>query len=229
VRRKTIRAVVFDLDGLLVDSEPIQFAAWDKFMASYGKRLSDDQKRRMYGTRLVDSARLVARELELPIGAADVAIERDAIFFEMIPGNMVPKPGAHDLLNELHRQRVPTALATSGHANYVDLALASANIPRRFDIEVTGDLVTHGKPHPETFLAAANMIGIDPSEMLVLEDSPQGVQAAVSAGAICFAIPDDPRREFVDLSNATVVLESLADVVPTLKRYGYRFSNSSQG
>ena len=151
---RDFRAVIFDLDGLLIDSEPVQFAAWDAFVARYRKTLSDDLKRRMYGTRLVDSAQMVAEELQLPIDGHQVAVERDSIFFEMIPGNIRAKPGALELLEELHRRSIPIALATSGHAKYVDLALESASIPRRFDVEVTGDLVERGKPHPETFQTA---------------------------------------------------------------------------
>lgn len=226
---RVIRAVIFDLDGLLIDSEPLQFIAWDAFVRRYGKTLSEDQKRRMYGTRLVDSAELVARELELPIDARDVASERDALFFEMIPGNILPKPGAVELLQILHQREIPTALATSGHASYVELALKSANLPRHFDAEVTGDLVTNGKPHPETFLTAARLLEVAPHETLILEDSPQGVRAAVRSGAVCFAIPDDPARRDADLSDAQLVLSSLSEVLSALDRFGYSFSNSSHG
>ena len=223
------RAVVFDLDGLLVDSEPVQFAAWDAFVARYGRTLSDDLKRRMYGTRLVDSARMVAEELRLSITACQVAFERDSIFFEMIPGNIHAKPGAIALLDELFNRSIPTALATSGHVEYVDLALASARIPRRFDVEVTGDLVQRGKPHPETFETAARKLGVSPEQALVLEDSPQGVRAAVDAGAICFAIPDLSGGEQADLSPAHLILPDLSEVLRSLDVYGCTLSNSSQG
>ncbi len=224
-----IDAVIFDLDGLLVDSEPVQYAAWDAFVACYGRSLTSDLKRRMYGTRLVDSAELVARELELPLTAAEVASERDAIFFKMIPGRIQAKPGAVDLLAWLGRHGIPTALATSGHRVYVDLAIESAAIQHVFTVEVTGDQVCHGKPHPETFQTAARLLGVQPERSLVLEDSPQGVAAAVAAGALCFAVPDDPGEREVDLSAAHRVLASLDDARAAAADYGVEFSTSSQG
>lgn len=227
--RRSIAAVVFDLDGLLVDSEPVQYAAWDAFVSRYGRTLSDDQKRRMYGTRLVDSAELVASELSLPISAAEVAVERDSLFFEMIPGNVRAKAGAIELIQALDARSVPMALATSGHRAYVDLAIESAGIPRMFHVEVTGDQVARGKPHPETFLTAAQLLNVPVERTLVLEDSPQGAAAAVSAGAICFAIPDDPDLRQVDLSAAHRILTSLGDVLDAAGDYGIEFSNSSHG
>ena len=226
---RTFHAVVFDLDGLLVDSEPVQFAAWEAFVARYDKTLSDELKGRMYGTRLVDSARMVADELRLPIDDSQVAAERDAIFFEMIPGRIHAKPGALALLDELYDRAIPIALATSGHAEYVDLALASAEIPRRFDFEVTGDLVARGKPDPETFLTAARMLGLAPYQTLVLEDSPQGTRAAVDAGATCIVIPDSMGGETADLSAAHLMLPDLSAVLPSLQDYGWTLSNSSHG
>lgn len=227
--RRPVAAVIFDLDGLLVDSEPVQYAAWDAFVAQQGRELSDDLKRRMYGTRLIDSAGMVARELGLDLTAEEVARVRDRIFFEMIPGNIPAKPGALDLIAALRNRGVPIAMATSGHAQYVDLATESAGIPRPFDVEVTGDQVERGKPHPETFLTAAHLLGVAPGQTLVLEDSPQGVQAAVAAGAICFAIPDSTLEHLSDLSSAHVVLRGLDEVLEAAADYGLDISNSSQG
>ena len=227
--KRPIDAVIFDLDGLLVDSEPVQYAAWDAFVTSYGCALTEELKRRMYGTRLVDSAELVARELQLAITAQQVADERDALFFEMIPGNIRAKPGALALIRTLKARSIPSALATSGHARYVDLATASAGIPRDFDVEVTGDQVERGKPDPETFLTAAQLLEVQPERTLILEDSPQGVQAAIASGAVCFAIPDAPSERLVDLSAAHLILPSLKDVLAAADDYGLVFSISSQG
>ena len=227
--QRQIVAVIFDLDGLLVDSEPVQYAAWDAFVARYDRVLTDDLKRRMYGTRLTDSAEMVARELALPITARQVAAERDAIFFDMIPGNIRAKPGALELIDTLRSGSIPIALATSGHAEYVERATASAGIPRQFAVEVTGDQVERGKPHPETYLVAARLLGVQPEQALALEDSPQGVSAAVAAGMVCFAVPDAPAERAVDLSAAHTIVPSLHGVLQAAADYGLEFSNSSHG
>ena len=121
-----------------------------------------------------------------------------------------------------------TALATSGHRRYVDSACKSAGIPRRFQAEVTGDMVEHGKPAPDTFLVACNLLGIAPKRALVLEDSPQGIEAAIAAGSICFAVPDHHAGQ-VDVSHADRVLESLFDVFEAVSGYELVSSKSSQG
>jgi HAD superfamily hydrolase (TIGR01509 family) len=210
---------------LLVDSEALQFEAWDTFVTRYGCVLDADIRARMYGTRLVDSAILVAQLLEYRLSPEEVARERDELFFSMIPGRMRPKPGAIELLADLAKMRVPTALATSGHRGYVDAACDSAGIPREFNVEVTGDLVARGKPDPETFLTAAERLGVEPAHCLVLEDSPQGVQAARAAAMICFAVPDE-HGSGADLSAAHLNLDSLVDVLPAARAYGLAFSTS---
>lgn len=223
-----IQAVIFDFDGLLVDSEPVQFEAWESYIARFGAVLSPDLRDRMYGTRLVDSARLVAEELLLPVTAEDVARDRDTLFLSIIAGRILPKPGALTLLEELKRRRVDVALATSGHRRYVDLACASAGLTGMFDVEVTGDMVSRGKPDPETYLTAATILGAPPSACLVLEDSPQGLTAARAAGMTVFAVPD-ATAPGADLSAASAVLPSLDDVLEAAARYGLIFSSSSQG
>ncbi len=207
-----ISAVIFDLDGLLVDSEPLQIHAWREYLARHEAELTPEMLAEMYGLRLTDSSEVVVRMFDLPVTALEVARDRDEIFLELVPGNIEPRPGAREIVTELHRRGVPIALATSGHRRYADLALESAAIPRVFDVEVTGELVTLGKPDPETFLTAAEQLGIAPELCLVLEDSPNGVKAAKRAGMLCVAIPNDDTGEF-DLSMADAVLGGLDEVL----------------
>jgi HAD superfamily hydrolase (TIGR01509 family) len=182
----------------------------------------------MYGTRLVDSAALVAEELRLPVSAIEIARDRDELFLAIIPGRILPKRGARTLIAELKRRQISVALATSGHRRYVDLACVSAGLTGVFDVEVTGDMVSRGKPHPETYLTAARMLQVPASACLVLEDSPQGVAAALAAGMTVFAVPD-ATVPGADLSAACVMLESLDDVLDAAVDYGLTLSSSSQG
>jgi HAD superfamily hydrolase (TIGR01509 family) len=208
-----IQAVIFDLDGLLIDSEPLQIMAWREYLSGLGATLTPEVLSEMYGLRLSDASEVVVRLLELDVTPEEVARDRDGRFLDMVPGNIEPRPGAREIVQELARRGVPIALATSGHRFYVDLAIESAAIPRIFTVEVTGEMVQRGKPDPETFVTAAELMGIEPSACLVLEDSPNGVRAAKRAGMHCIAIPNDDTSG-LDVSMADVVMKSLDDVLP---------------
>jgi pseudouridine-5'-monophosphatase len=216
---RRIGAVIFDLDGLLIDSEPLQIRAWERYLERFGAAMSPELLSRMYGLRLVDSAQLVVRELGLPVTAADVVRDRDLIFLAAVPGNIDAMPGAAELIATFRSLGVSLALATSGHRRYVDLALAAAGLARSFDVEVTGDLVAHGKPAPDTYLKAAELLGAEPTNCLALEDAPNGIRSAKAAGMLCFAVPNE-RTDGLELSAADAVLASLRDVVPELQRRG---------
>ncbi|HUG16777.1 MAG TPA: HAD family phosphatase [Thermomicrobiales bacterium] len=211
----SIAAVVFDLDGLLIDSEPLQAWAWDEYVSRFGARLTPEVLRRMLGRRAVDAVEIAIEMLDLPVTGADALRDRDDIFLAAVPGAIAPMDGAPELLAELRARGVPVALATSGHRRYVDLALASAGLSGQFDVEVTGEMVTHGKPHPDTYLQAARMLDMAPERCLALEDAPNGIASAKAAGMLCFAVCADPDSPH-DISQADVVLPSLREVIATL-------------
>lgn len=212
---RDIDAVVFDLDGLLVDSEPLQAWAWDAYARRFGTTLTDEVLARMLGLRAVDASRIFVEMLGLPV-AADVAMrERDELFLAAVPGRIAPHRGAAELVAALRERGVPLALATSGHRRYVDLALASAGLGASFDIEVTGDQVERGKPHPDIYVRAAELLGAPAERCLALEDAPNGVRAALAAGMICFAIPE--RGALPGVEEADEVLGSLRQVLSMLE------------
>lgn len=212
---REISAVVFDLDGLLVDSEPLQAWAWDAYARQFGTTLRDDVLARMLGLRAVDASRIFVELLDLPV-APDVAMrERDELFLAAVPGRIAAHRGAVELVTALRERDVPLALATSGHRRYVDLALASAGLAGTFDAEVTGDQVERGKPNPDIYLRAAELLSTPPEHCLALEDAPNGVQAALAAGMICFAIPEAGHSTSVE--DADEVLGSLRQVLSMLE------------
>lgn len=215
MRTHPIRAVVFDLDGLLVDSEPLQAWAWDAYARQHGSELREDVLARMLGRRAVDAVQTFVSDLKLPV-SPDVALrERDEIFLAAVPGKIVAHSGAAELIDYLRERRVPLALATSGHRRYVDLALESADLSGVFDIEVTGDQVTHGKPHPEIYQYACERLDTPPQSALALEDAPNGVRSAIAAGMICFAVPESADHSGIE--DAHEVLGSLRQVISMLE------------
>jgi HAD superfamily hydrolase (TIGR01509 family) len=222
----SISAVVFDLDGLLIDSEPLQRWAWGEYVARHGKELSPAVFHQMLGMRNIDAVEIAIRLLELPVTGADALRDRDEIFLAAVPGAILPMPGALDLLDALRARGVPLALATSGHRRYVDLALASAGLSGCFDAEVTADLVTRGKPDPDVYLQAARLLHVDPATCLALEDAPNGILSAKAAGMRCFAIPGETDIP-LDYSAADGVLSSLSDVLPEIERRGWRLAKGN--
>jgi pseudouridine-5'-monophosphatase len=217
--RAVIQAVVFDLDGLLIDSEPLQLRAWDEYLRQHGAELTPELLQRMLGLRLVDSAELVARELALPVTPAAVAAARDALFLASVPGNVAAMPGAPELIAELRRRGRRLALATSGHRRYVDLALESAGLVGLFDVEVTGEMVARGKPAPDTYQRAAELVQLTPRQCLALEDAPNGVASAKAAGMWCVAVPGEHTRN-AQFESADAAVGSLNDVLDVAAQLG---------
>jgi pseudouridine-5'-monophosphatase len=215
-----ISAVVFDLDGLLIDSEPLQLAAWDRYLARFGAALTPQLLNRILGLRLVDSAVVVVEALDLPVQPEEVVRDRDAIFLAAVPGAIAAMKGARELIAEVRTLGLHTALATSGHRRYVDLALESAGLTGMFDVEVTGELVTRGKPAPDVYLRAAELLHLSPAACLALEDAPNGVRSALAAGMRCYAVPL-PDIDAESVAGADAVLESLDAVVPTMRAAGW--------
>ncbi len=215
-----IQAVVFDLDGLLIDSEPLQAWAWHEYVARFGAVMTPDVLSRMLGLRAVDAVKIPIEMLDLPVDEATALRDRDEIFLAAVPGAIHPHTGARELIDDLRQRGIPLALATSGHRRYVDLALASAGLTGRFDQEVTAELVTRGKPHPDVYLRAAELLNIPAEYCLALEDAPNGVTAAKAAGMRCIAVPGE-HSNLDGVAHADAVLESLSEVISEMQQRGW--------
>ena len=141
-------------------------------------------------------------------GLADAKTEYQIAHLD---GNVPPMPGLRELLDEIDRRGLPRAIASSGIRRYVEAVLRVNGLPDRFSVIITGDQVAHGKPAPDVFLAAARALNVEPSDCLVLEDAPAGVQAAKAAGMACIAVPDRGVAQ-LDLSQADKIVSSLHEV-----------------
>lgn len=184
-----VAAVLWDMDGLLVDSEPLWYAAESAVMAGFGGSWTPADQAALLG-RPIDysAAYLAARAPGAP--APGLVIERllDQMADRLRAGAPL-RPGAASLLDQLAGRRVPCALVSSSFRRLVDLVLGQ--LPGHpFAVSVAGDEVTQRKPHPEPYLTAARRLGFAPWDCLVLEDSPPGVAAAEAAGCRVLAVPD---------------------------------------
>jgi HAD superfamily hydrolase (TIGR01509 family) len=187
-----LSAVLLDMDGLLVDSEPLWTVAEEELALELGGVWSTELKTAVMGTRL-DVA--VPKILEwYGVAASAAAVDEAARFLldrmvELYSGAVPLRPGALDLLEALHVAAVPTALVSSSFRVLVDAVLSTLG-PGRFAASVAGDEVAHGKPHPEPYLRACTLLDVDPARCVVLEDSEAGLRSGEAAGCVVVGVPD---------------------------------------
>jgi HAD superfamily hydrolase (TIGR01509 family) len=183
-------AVIFDMDGLLVDSEPVWQQVEDAILSRRGRVLDADIRHGLIGMRMADFWTAMHREYQFDEPPEALIAEVTADMVAAIPGHVDPRPGAQELLDYLRKRGVPCAIASSSPMAIIDAVVESEGWHGYFQAYVSGDQVTHGKPAPDIYLEAARQIGADPSVCLTLEDSRNGALAAVAAGMICYAVPD---------------------------------------
>ena len=206
-----IKAILFDLDGLMVDSEPHSLASWEAVLEERGVKLDQLTIESILGLRIDATARTLIDKFHLPDTVQELANAKTEYQITHLAGNVKPMPGLLELLDEIDRRGMPKAIASSGIRRYVEAVLRANGLLERFNVIITGDQVAHGKPAPDVFLAAAHALNVEPQDCLVLEDAPTGVQAAKAAGMLCIAVPDHGVAK-LDLSQADKVVTSLHDV-----------------
>ena len=215
-----IAALIFDMDGLLVDSEPASEAALRRFLHSHGHELSLDTVTGALGRRLPEAIAVVAEVYTLPGTLDDLVAAFDALRLEALRGAVVAMPGAPAILDWAAANGVPCALATSSFRHQAEAALAEAGLAGRFDVEVTGDEVDRGKPEPDLFLLAAQRLGVVPAACVVFEDAPAGLEAAARAGMRRVWVPNAHTRHLIPSVTVDATLESLAGAATWLESGG---------
>ena len=188
---KEVRGFIFDMDGLMLDTERIALQSWHYAFDGFGLRVEDAILQSMVGRRVEESKGILAEHL--PEGAPIEQIYHVACTYyrDWMIENTVPlKTGIRELLDFLVEEDFPRIVATSTETDLAHHKLASAGIDDYFEHVVGGDQVLNGKPAPDIFLKAASMLGLAPEECIVLEDSEPGIQGACAAGMRAVLIPD---------------------------------------
>ena len=204
------RAVVFDMDGLLLDTETLWGEAEIELFARHGDTFTREDRLNVMGTSAEATAAYFAERLGLPLeGGRAVQAELTEIMLAALKRQVPGRPGAIELVERL-RGRVPLALASNSPRSIVEAALTTAALADAFTAIVTGDDVALGKPAPDIYLLACERLGVPPAESLALEDTPSGIGAAKAAGLACIAVP-----QFVesDVSAADRVIDSLEELL----------------
>ena len=205
-----IQVVVFDLDGLMFNTEELFFIAGNELLGRRGHRLTEDLLRQMIGRRAPEAFGLMRDTLQLEDSVESLLAESSALFNQLLETRLEPMPGLFDLLQELDRLQIPRGVATSSSRQFLRKLLGRFDLEEGFRHTLTAEDVTHGKPHPEIYHTAAQRFGITPEGMLVLEDSENGTRAAAAAGAVAVSVPHRHTRG-QDFQVATQVVDSLAD------------------
>jgi HAD superfamily hydrolase (TIGR01509 family) len=204
------RAVVFDMDGLLLDTELLWHRAETDLFARHGAEFSWEDKMAVIGSSFGFTADYFADRLGLPRERGPALVDE---MVELMHGHLrrqvQGRPGAVELVERL-RGRTRLGLASNSPRDLVDTALATARISDAFDAIVTSDDVEHSKPAPDLYLLACQRLGVEPADALALEDSPSGIAAAKAAGLTCIAVPQFAET---DVSAADRVIDSLEDLL----------------
>ena len=205
---------LFDLDGLLLDTESIYTKVTQRIVARYGKTYDWNLKRNMIGRPALDSAAYLINAMRLPITPADYLRERNTMLREEF-AECDALPGAEKLIRHLHRWQIPMAVASSSDRDLLDIKKAKHPWFELFNLLVSGDEIPagRGKPAPDIFLKAAAGINAPPENTLVFEDSPAGLQAGIAAGLRVIAVPD-PHMEKSQYRGAELILQSLTEFNP---------------
>jgi HAD superfamily hydrolase (TIGR01509 family) len=190
-----IRALIFDMDGLLVDSEDLAAGALRRFLAKHGHEMTDGTMERTLGRRLPEAIAVIRDHYGLTGDLEDLTGQYDRLRLDALRGNVQPMPGAKQIVRWARDAGIAVALASSSLRTHVDLSLAEAGLAGLFDAEACGDEVTNGKPAPDIFLLAARRLGIDPAACVVLEDAPAGLAAGHAAGMRTIWVPNEKTKD----------------------------------
>ncbi len=210
----SLEAVLWDMDGTLVDTEPYWIGTEFAMAEKYGAPWSKAHALELVGSDLVDSARYIKRVMGLDASPEDLVEELLDGVVARVEREVPWRPGAVDLLTGLHDAGVRCGLVTMSYQRFVAPILAQLP-PETFRVVVTGDQVARGKPHPEPYLTAAAALGVAPTECVAIEDSNTGAKSAEQAGCVVLVVEnhvpvlDGPRRVFRD----SLVGLTVADLV----------------
>ncbi|MBA3312346.1 MAG: HAD family phosphatase [Planctomycetota bacterium] len=205
-----IEAVAFDCDGLMFNTEESFNVAGRELLRRRGHELTPGVLRLMMGRRAVEAFEAMISHLNLTDPPDVLQTEYEQLFREALEGRLKIMPGLLDLLAMIERRGLPKAVCTSSERPYLERILGRFDLTTRFEATLTAEDVTHGKPHPEIYLAAAERLGVRPERMLVLEDSENGTKAAVAAGAVAVSVPHEHSAS-QDFASAWLIADGLAD------------------
>ncbi|OIP37727.1 hypothetical protein AUJ95_07800 [Candidatus Desantisbacteria bacterium CG2_30_40_21] len=207
-----IKAVIFDMDGLIVDTESLYSIALQMIAQKRGKNFTYELKRTMIGKSGMISMGIFKEYLGLSDDVPQLLQERETIYGELLDkAELTPMTGLLNLLDLLDNLGLAAAIASSSQGQWIRIVVNKLGIDDRFKAIASVNDVENGKPYPDIYLLAAKRLGVLPEHCLALEDTPTGMEAARRAGMICVAVPNQYSHG-LDFSMADMVINSLDEV-----------------
>jgi HAD superfamily hydrolase (TIGR01509 family) len=206
-----ILGIIFDMDGLMVDSEPIQLKAINDALIPLGFQVNEPEFIDMVGRKAIENFRTLKQQHGFSETPEEVEQRKNLAYLQRIKTELQPMPGLYQAITLCHQENLITAIASSSPRKDILAVLDILGLAETFNIIASGDQVKTGKPAPDIFLKAATLLAQPPSSLLVLEDTAHGVNAAKAAGMYCFAIPNRFTHQ-QDFSQADRILDSLEEL-----------------
>jgi beta-phosphoglucomutase family hydrolase len=206
-------AVIFDMDGVIIDSEPIYFEAGDKLFRYLGLDVSEEEHHSYVGIRSKDMWSHIRNKYKIDLSTEELVEMEMNIYIDYLLSKKdeKPIPGVVELIEDLYKNNIDLALASSSSIKSIKIVLDMFNLEKFFKIIVNGYEVENGKPAPDIFVYAAKRLGVQPEGCIVIEDSKNGIEAAKSAGMKCVGFKNLNSGK-QDLSSADMVIDSFSQL-----------------
>ncbi|MFH1612364.1 MAG: HAD family phosphatase [bacterium] len=207
-----IKSFVFDMDGLMVETESLYGQALTEIAYQKRKKISQKTRYQIMGRDAIDGMTIFKKDLDLKESVLEILDQREKIYKELLTNAILePLSGLIELLNLLKKMQFQIALASSSQRCWIDIILEKLNIASFFEIIVSRNEVKKSKPDPEIYLLAAKKLNLNPNQCLALEDTIPGIESAKKAGMKCIAIPNKFNKN-ENFFNADLVLNSLCEI-----------------
>ncbi|MEW9699449.1 HAD family hydrolase [Paenibacillus sp. SI8] len=207
-----MKAFIFDMDGVIIDSEPIHFEVDVKTMAYLGVNIHQEQLEKYVGMTNPEMWRLIKQEYKLANPVDEIIDYQLSTKIALLKNLQIePIEGIPELLQTLRNHQIPIAIASSSPRKFIEEVLAKFGLSNHFACVVSGEEVNEGKPAPDVYLETAKILGVDPAHCVVLEDSKNGVSAAKAAGMTCIGYIN-PNSGNQNLSVADWVVDAVKDI-----------------
>ncbi len=222
----TARAIIFDMDDLMIDSHPAHMEVFEAVLQQHGASLrasvnplTREEEVSFFGRKITDILALLRERYRLQVSVEEMNAEFNRVLLPVFAEHIAPMPGLSELIASLKEEGFRLVLASSASRKKIGIVLRKLGLGRAFEAMVSGeDEIEHGKPAPDIFLAAAQRIGVAPEDCLVLEDAKNGVEAAKAAGMSCIGVHNSFAYERLgirqDLSAADIEVQSLREITP---------------